>query len=160
MGNSTTLAPTGKARCAPWCTDHHDGEGIPGAAYCSTTTPVGPGAVCMSNDSGSPVIELHDIGVVLSPAHAERRGGGRDRSRPDEQNKRRAIRFWITRAKKCQPMSKHELAELTGFSDTWALGCIQDARAQLIDRGWEFDDKGVPTPPRSVADPVATGGGG
>ncbi|WP_181871649.1 hypothetical protein [Sphaerisporangium album] len=93
-------------------------------------------------------------------AVATGRGTGRDRSRPDEQDKRRAIRFWITRAKKGQPMSKRELAELTGFSETWALGCIQDARTQLIDKGWEFDDKGVPAPPRPVADPVATGGGG
>jgi hypothetical protein len=54
-------------------------------------------------------------------------------------------------------MSKRELAELTGYSETWALGCIQDARQQMIDKGWEFDDKGVPVAPRPVAEPVATG---
>ncbi len=99
-----------------------------------------------------PVAEpVADSGVV-----ATGRGGGRDRSRPDEQDKRRAVRFWIGRAKKGQPPSKRELADWTGFSETWALGCIQEARQTMINEGWVFDDKGAPTAPRPVAEPVAT----
>ena len=79
-----------------------------------------------------------------------------DRKRPDEQDKRRAIRFYIGRAKKLNPPSKRVLAEWTGFSETWALGCIQEGQQQMTDQGWTFDDRGTPTPPPEVAEPVAT----
>jgi hypothetical protein len=79
-----------------------------------------------------------------------------DREKPSEQDRRRAIRFWIGRAKKLNPPSKRMLAEWTGWSETWALGCIQEARQQMTAEGWTFDDKGAPTPPRPVAEPVAT----
>ncbi|MDP4501122.1 hypothetical protein [Nonomuraea turcica] len=74
-----------------------------------------------------------------------------DREKPTEQDRRRAIRFWIGRAKKLNPPSKRTLAEWTGFSETWALGCIQEARQTMIAEGWSFDEKGTPTPPRPVA---------
>jgi hypothetical protein len=79
-----------------------------------------------------------------------------DRKRPDEQDKRRAIRFYVGRAKKLNPPSKRDLAEWTGFSETWALGCIQEGRQQMADQGWTFDDRGTPTPPPDKPRPVAT----
>jgi hypothetical protein len=79
-----------------------------------------------------------------------------DRKRPDDQDRRRAIRFWVGRAKKLNPPSKRDLADWSGFSETWALGCIQDARQQMAEQGWTFDDRGTPTPPEAVAEPVAT----
>lgn len=79
-----------------------------------------------------------------------------DQKRPDEQDRRRAIRFYTDRAKKLNPPSKRMLAEWTGFSETWALGCIQDARQRMTAQGWTFDEKGTPTPPRPVTEPVAT----
>ncbi|MEU7831431.1 hypothetical protein [Nonomuraea sp. NPDC049129] len=84
------------------------------------------------------------------------RGPVADRKRPDEQDKRRAIRFYIGRAKKLNPPSKRVLAEWTGFSETWALGCIQEGQQQMTEQGWTFDDRGTPTPPPEVAEPVAT----
>ncbi|MEU8362290.1 hypothetical protein AB0C27_40360 [Nonomuraea sp. NPDC048882] len=79
-----------------------------------------------------------------------------DQKRPDEQDRRRAIRFYIGRAKKLNPPSKRTLADWTGFSETWALSCIQEARQTMITEGWSFDDKGTPIAPRPVAEPVAT----
>lgn len=79
-----------------------------------------------------------------------------DRKRPDDQDRRRAIRFWVGRAKKLNPPSKRDLADWSGFSETWALGCIQDARQIMIAEGWTFDDKNTPTPPRPVAEAVTT----
>src|SRR5690606_5486315 len=55
-----------------------------------------------------------------------------DRKRPDEQDKRRAIRLWISRAKRGNVGSKRDLANWTDFSETWALGCIQEARQIMI----------------------------
>lgn len=79
-----------------------------------------------------------------------------DRERPTEQDRRRAIRFYVGRAKKLNPPSKRTLAEWTGFSETWALGCIQEGRQQMAEQGWTFDDRGTPTPPAAVAEAVAT----
>ncbi|MGP3914280.1 hypothetical protein [Nonomuraea sp. 10N515B] len=81
-----------------------------------------------------------------------------DRKMPDEQDRRRAVRFWVGRAKKLNPPSKRDLAKWSGFSETWAWSCIQEARQSMIDDGWTFDEKGVPQPPRPVADPGATNG--
>jgi hypothetical protein len=78
-----------------------------------------------------------------------------DRKRPDDQDRRRAIRFWVGRAKKLNPPSKRDLADWSGFSETWALGCIQEARQQMAEQGWTFDDRGAPIPPSTVADSVA-----
>lgn len=82
-----------------------------------------------------------------------------DQKKPTEQDRRRAIRFYIGRAKKLNPPSKRTLAEWTGFSETWALGCIQEGRQIMIDEGWTFDEPGTPVPPRPVAEAVATANG-
>ncbi|MFD1547048.1 hypothetical protein [Nonomuraea guangzhouensis] len=79
-----------------------------------------------------------------------------DREKPNDQDRRRAIRFYIGRAKKLNPPSKRVLAKWTGFSETWALGCIQEGQQQMTEQGWTFDDRGTPTPPLEVAEPVAT----
>jgi hypothetical protein len=96
-------------------------------------------------------VDTSDEGVVATDPRPVA-----DQKRPDEQDRRRAIRFYTDRAKKLNPPSKRTLAEWTGFSETWALGCIQDARQRMVAQGWTFDDKGTPTPPRPVAKPVAT----
>ncbi|MEU1731368.1 hypothetical protein [Streptosporangium sp. NPDC020145] len=100
----------------------------------------------------APVAEaVAEEGVV-----ATGRDGGRDRKKPSEQDRKRAVRFYLARAKKLNPPSKRTLAEWTGFSETWALDRIKEGRQIMIDEGWTFDEDGTPTPPDDDARPVAT----
>ncbi|MEV0149142.1 MULTISPECIES: hypothetical protein [unclassified Nonomuraea] len=79
-----------------------------------------------------------------------------DRKRPTEQDRKRAVRFYIGRAKKLNPPSKRELADWTDFSETWALERIREGRRIMIEEGWTFDENGTPSPPEENPRPVAT----
>jgi hypothetical protein len=75
-----------------------------------------------------------------------------DRKRPTEQDKHRAIDFYIREVRKGRSPSKKTVAERFGFSETWALTAIREAREALTREGWSFDDRGTPTPPATYHD--------
>lgn len=106
----------------------------------------------LSVDEGFPVVEpVADQGADATDSRPVA-----DRKRPTEQDRKRAVRFYINRAKKLNPPSKRDLADWTGFSETWALDRMQEGRQIMAEEGWTFDKNGAPTPPRPVAEPVAT----
>ncbi|MDF5758763.1 hypothetical protein [Spongiactinospora sp. TRM90649] len=148
LSATPSTAPGGTARAGS--------EGRPWATVLVPWSRPQPRPVADDDDDRQPVAEpvaelVADGAVVATESRPVA-----DRRRPDEQDKRRAIRLWVSRAKKGNIGSKRDLADWTGFSETWALGCIQEARQIMIDGGWTFDDRGTPAPPRPVADPVAT----
>ncbi|RCG19143.1 hypothetical protein DQ384_38355 [Sphaerisporangium album] len=80
MGNSTTLAPTGRARCAPWCTHHDDttlGGLLPadpqGGICHSSPTAIAEGELLLSRDGDAgTVIRLRGTVDELLLDEAER----------------------------------------------------------------------------------------
>jgi hypothetical protein len=79
-----------------------------------------------------------------------------DRKRPTEQDRRRVVRMWVNRVRKDEVLSKRDLADRTGYGDTWCLDRIREGRGILAAEGWTFDDNGRPS--RPVAEPVASDG--
>ncbi|MEO3860846.1 hypothetical protein [Acrocarpospora sp. B8E8] len=80
-----------------------------------------------------------------------------DRKRPNEQDRRRVVRVWVNQVKKGNVLSKRELADRSGFRETWCLERIREGREQMIAEGWTFPEDGPPVPPVAELVAVATG---
>ncbi|MET9339307.1 hypothetical protein [Nonomuraea sp. NPDC003804] len=96
----------------------------------------------VADSDADPVAEQESVATDSRPVA--------DRERPNEQDRRRTVRYYTGRVRKLNPPSKRELADWSGFSETWALSCMQEGRRLLTAQGWIFDERGTPTPPPDV----------
>ncbi|MDH2425811.1 hypothetical protein [Sphaerisporangium sp. TRM90804] len=168
--NLNTAARLGPVATAPATGRGSDGEraadgaelpppSAEGRSWLASLTPwwrPQPRPVAALVDDRQPVADLVAEEPPAEEAVATESRPVADRPKPTDQDRKRAIRFYIQQTKKLNPPSKRTLADWTGFGETWALGCIQEGRQSMIDEGWTFDEKGGPIPPRPVAGPVAT----
>lgn len=84
----------------------------------------------------------------------------RDRRMPTKQDRRDAVTHWTKQAKLGRVLTKPELAEWAGWSPTWALSCIHEARDAMAKQGWTFDSSGRPNRPKAGRVLVANGSRG
>lgn len=98
-----------------------------------------------------PFIPVADLDGTGDDSPAPREPGeepAEERKMPTEQDNQRAKRYVINAVKRSKTVpTKGAVASRFGFSDSWGYDRVVDAKRELEDAGWSFDNKGNPIEP-------------